>query len=65
MEKCSMSPKLLLVSDDEALDDSYRRGQGARSSTGEGCGPRVVSRAQPLQAAAVTHREIGAAVVDD
>jgi len=36
MEKCSMSPKLLLVSD-EARDDRYLRGHWPFSSVGDGC----------------------------
>lgn len=67
MEKCSMSPKLLRVSDDVRVARCLR-GHCALSSLGDGCshGPESARPpAQQLHTREWPYREIDAAVVDN
>jgi len=63
MEKCSISPELLRVSDD--VRDRMRRCHVVSFSVGDGCPQGQRTRSLPSGALRRTHRKIDAAVVDD
>lgn len=63
MEKCSMSPKLLLVSVD--VRERYFRGHWPFSSGGDGCtGTQLVCCRHGIRKGRYTYREVDTTIID-